>query len=341
MSSEPSVPRDPLATSVLSLAGLSDLHARLDVIAREAAGAEPGSVVAVYLLDDDGHSLRAAAAHPLDPGALPPIAVPGDAGEPDVAVRTIHDRHEVVSPAGGAPGSAFLAAAGPARAAVHLPLVVQRQDEGPHVEGVLAVSMASAPPEGAALETLRAMAALAALVSVQARYEAALDERSDWFDRLAHTDALTGLANRRTLDRVLDLELARAARQDSALCVAIFGVNHQGSVTDRRGAHAADDVLRRVAASLAETVRLVDTVARYGRAEFVVVAPGSTGLAMAQRAASAIGRIEPAEGDPPIEVSVGVATFPVAGTTVDEVLGAAERALTQAREQGQPIVTAS
>ena len=340
MSSEPSVPRDPLATSVLSLAGLADLHARLDVIAREAAGVVPGSVAAIYLLDDDARSLRAAAAHPLDPDALPSIEVSGDAGEADAAVRAINDRHEVVALAGGTLESAF-PAAGAAHAVVHLPLVIQRKDEGPDVEGVLAVSTPSAPPEGAPLETLRALAALAALVSVQARYEAALDERSDWFDRLAHTDALTGLANRRTLDRVLDLELARAARQDSALCVAIFGVNHQEAVAQRRGAHAADDVLRRVAASLAETVRLVDTVARYGRAEFVVVAPGSTGLAMAQRAASAIGRIEPAAGDPPIEVSVGVATFPLAGTTIDDVLGAAERALAQAREQGEPIVTAS
>jgi len=339
MSSEPSVPRDPLATSLLSLAGLVDLHARLDVITREAAAVVPGSVAAIYLLDDDARSLRAAAAHPLDPEALPPIEVPTDAGEPDAALRAISDRHEVVALAGGTRESALLAA-GTAQAVVHLPMVIQRKDEGPDVEGVLVVSAPSAPPEGAPLEALRALAALAALVSVQARYEAALDERSDWFDRLAHTDALTGLANRRTLDRVLDLELARAARQDSALCVAIFGVNHQDAVSQRHGAHAADDVLRRVAASLAETVRLVDTVARYGRAEFVVVAPGSTGLAMAQRAASTIGRIEPAAGDPPIEVSVGVATFPVAGTTIDEVLGAAERALAQARERGEPIVTA-
>lgn len=341
MSSEPSVPRDPLATAVLALAGLADLHARLDVIAREAAGVVPGSVAAIYLLDEDARSLRAVAAHPLAPDALPPIEAPADAGEPDAALRAINDRHEVVVLAGGTLESAFLAAAGAGHAVVHLPMVIQRKDEGPDVEGVLAVSAPSVPPEGAPLETLRALAAMAALVSVQARYEAALDERSDWFDRLAHTDALTGLANRRTLDRVLDLELARAARQDSALCVAIFGVNHQDAVSRRRGAHAADDVLRRVAASLAETVRLVDTVARYGRAEFVVVAPGSTGLAMAQRAASAIGRIEPAAGDPPIEVSVGVATFPVAGTTIDEVLGAAERALAQARERGEPIVTAS
>ncbi len=163
MSSEPSVPRDPLATSVLSLAGLADLHARLDVIAREAAGVVPGSVAAIYLLDDDARSLRAAAAHPLDPDALPSIEVSNDAGEPGAAVRAINDRHEVVALAGGTLESAF-PMAGAAQAVVHLPLVIQRKDEGPDVEGVLAVSAPSAPPEGAALETLRALAALAALV---------------------------------------------------------------------------------------------------------------------------------------------------------------------------------
>ena len=112
-------------------------------------------------------------------------------------------------------------------------------------------------------------------------------------------------------------------------------------IAERHGAHAADDVLRRVAASLAETVRLVDTVARYGRTEFVVVAPGSAGLAMAQRAAAAIGRIELGDGEAPIGVSVGVAVFPTDGSSVDELLAASERALAEARTRGTAIVSAT
>jgi diguanylate cyclase (GGDEF)-like protein len=341
MSSEPSASSDPLTTCVLSLAGTSDLTVRLGSVARCAGAIVPDAVVAVLLLDEDAGTLRPAAVHPLSLDAVPAIVVPAGTEEGDAAARAVRDRHEVVVLAGGTVGSAILDAIPSAHAVVHLPMVLDRPGEGPGVEGVLAVACPSSPTENEALATLRAFATLGAFVSLQARFEVALTERSDWFDRLAHTDALTGLANRRTLDRVLDLELARAARQGTALCLAIFGVDGQDAVAERHGAHAADDVLRRVAASLAETVRLVDTVARYGRAEFVVVAPGSAGLAMAQRAAAAIGRIEPGDGEAPIGVSVGVAVFPTDGSSVDELLAASERALAEARTRGTAIVSAT
>ena len=339
MSSESSLARDPLLSGAMLLAETSDLAVRLTGLARDATTIVPGGVVAVYLLDDDGRAIRAIAAHPVDPSGLDPLDAVGG-GSPDAATLAILDRREVVALAGGTVPSSLLSAVPSAGAALHLPLALHRPNEGPEVEGVLALACPSTPPEGRALETLRGLAALAAVSAQQARFESALGERSDWLDRLAHTDPLTGLANRRTLDRVLELELARAARQGTALCLAIFGVDGQDRVAEEHGAHVADDVLRRVAASLAETVRLVDTVARYGRAEFVVVAPGSTGVAMAQRAAAGVGEIEPGPEGTPVNVSVGVAAFPAHGTTSDELLAAAERALVAAREQGGAIVSA-
>ena len=339
MSSESSLTRDPLLSGVLLLAETNDLARRLGGLVRDAATMVPGGVAAVYLLDDDGRAVRPVAAHPVDQSGLNPLDAAGD-GAADAVALAILDRREVVALAGGTVPSALLSAVPSAGAALHLPLTLHRPDEDPEVEGVLAVACPSAPPEGTILETLRGIAALVAVSALQSRFESALGERSDWLDRLAHTDALTGLANRRTLDRVLELELARAARQGTALCLAIFGVDGQDQVARDHGARVADDVLRRVAASLAETVRLVDTVARYGRAEFVVVAPGSTGIAMAQRAAAAVCEIEPGAEAEPVHVSVGVASFPVHGTTSDELLGAAERALLAARGQGGAIVSA-
>ena len=108
-------------------------------------------------------------------------------------------------------------------------------------------------------------------------------ERSEWFERMAHTDPLTGLANQRTFARVLELELARAARQGSEISLAVFDVDGLTEINARHGHEAGDDVLRAVASVLAESVRLVDTVARQGGDEFVLIAPGAAGQAVARR----------------------------------------------------------
>ncbi len=348
MSSELTDPRDPLLSGALRLAGTSDRDARLAGLARDAAGVVPGGTAVVYLLDDRG-TLYPAAAHPIDVADLDPldgtaVIAPEEAAAPptatDAAALAVGDRREVVALSGGDIPSALLGAIPGSAAVVHVPLVLRRPAEHPDVEGVLSIACPSAPPDGPGLDMLRGIAALAAMAALQARLEHALAERSDWFERLAHTDALTGLANRRTADRVLELELARAARQGTAVCLAVFGVEGQDETTERHGASAADDVLRRVAASLAETVRLVDTVARYGRGEFLVIAPGSTGLAMAERAAAAVRELEPGPGGEPVRVSVGVASFPAHGTSPDELIDAAERALAAAREQGGTVAAA-
>ena len=75
--------------------------------------------------------------------------------------------------------------------------------------------------------------------------------------------------------------MARAQRQGSEVSVAMFDVDGFTALNEASGSRAGDQVLRQVAAVLAETVRLVDTVARTGGDEFVVVAPGSAGVTVA------------------------------------------------------------
>ena len=72
---------------------------------------------------------------------------------------------------------------------------------------------------------LQAIADLAAVAVDRARLGSLAAERSEWFERLAHTDPLTALANTRTLGRVLELELARAARQGGEVSVALIDVD--------------------------------------------------------------------------------------------------------------------
>jgi diguanylate cyclase (GGDEF)-like protein len=158
-------------------------------------------------------------------------------------------------------------------------------------------------------------------------------ERSEWFERMAHTDPLTGLANQRTFARILELELARAARQGSELSIAMFDVDGLTEINSRLGHEAGDDVLRAVASVLAESVRLVDTVARHGGDEFVLIAPGAAGATVARRVLNGVAALGD-DADSGISVSAGIASFPADGVGADELLAAAHAALAAARAAG-------
>jgi diguanylate cyclase (GGDEF)-like protein len=181
---------------------------------------------------------------------------------------------------------------------------------------------------------LRGLADLLAIAVDRARLAATASERSDWFERMAHTDPLTGLANERTVGRILELELARAGRQESEVSIVLFDIDDFQATNREAGQHAGDDVLRRVAAVLAESVRLVDTVGRIGGDEFVLIAPGSAGLTVARRVIEGIVSL-PAVAGRPVTVSAGVARFPADGTDAETLLEAAATALGQARADGR------
>ena len=219
----------------------------------------------------------------------------------------------------------------PADAATErLPLVVGR-DGLEEVVGELRLAEPM-PVDGVrpASRALEAIADILATTIDRARLDSLAQERADWAERLAQADPLTGLANARTLARVLELELARAGRQGGEVSVAVFDIDRFGSLNATAGRAAGDDVLRRVAGILADQVRLVDTVARTGADEFVVVAPGSAGSTVAGRIIAAVGSAVEAGAS----VSAGVARFPTDGATADDVLGAARAALAMARSAG-------
>ena len=180
-------------------------------------------------------------------------------------------------------------------------------------------------------ERVAAIADLVALTVDRARTASLLAERAEWFERVSHADALTGLANPRTLRRVLDLELARAGRQGSEVSVALFDVDGLDAINTRLGRPAGDDLLREVAAIVAESVRLVDTVARSGGDEFILVAPGSAGVTVAERIVTAARHLAAADGTP-VSLSVGVARFPTHGSTSEELIDAATAALRGAKQ---------
>ena len=96
-------------------------------------------------------------------------------------------------------------------------------------------------------------------------------------DRLADTDALTGLHNRRALDRRLEQALALAGGCGQPLAVVAFDLDHFKQVNDRFGHEAGDQVLRAVGAAVRSRLRQQDTLARMGGEEFVALLPQTDG----------------------------------------------------------------
>jgi diguanylate cyclase (GGDEF)-like protein len=200
--------------------------------------------------------------------------------------------------------------------------------------GALAVSRPSPwSIDPAEAQQAAAIADLIGILVDRARLTADLDERADWHERMANSDTLTGLANARTLARVIELEVARAGRQSSDLCLAIFDVDGLGEINERAGRAVGDAVLREVAAVIAESVRLVDTVARDAGDEFVLVAPGAKGPSVIRRIVGAVAARPPIRGVG-FSVSAGVARFPADGTSEVDLMAAARAALDSARATG-------
>ena len=217
-------------------------------------------------------------------------------------------------------------------ATIAVPLIAARAG----IEETLGALAVTFPDEAAADAAdkayLHLVADLATVTVDRARLASTVAERSEWFERLAHTDPLTGLANLRTVSRVLELELARAGRAGGEVSVALFDVDGFGALNDAAGRDAGDDLLRSVASVLAGSVRLVDTVARFGADEFVLVAPGSAGAMVAQRVLDGVAGLSEVGGRR-VSVTAGVARFPTDGADAESVIAAAQTALERARAE--------
>ena len=315
-----------LADVAAALAHPDDLDTGLGRLLAAAGRAVGAPVGGIYLQDPDRSDLQLAVTIGLEPARR--SAVEDTLGsEDDGVTKVARERVATLVTAG-----AFVAAAGVAVASFR-PLLVGREGVETAL-GVFALGW-DEPHEPSSDETatLDAFADFIAVTVDRNRLATMVAERSEWFERLAHTDPLTGLANSRTFARVLELELARAGRQGSEVSVAIFDVDDFAALNAEHGHETGDDILRSVASVLAESVRLVDTVGRYGGDEFVIVAPGSAGTLVARRVLDGIGGLEPVGGRQ-VTVSAGVARFPVDGTTSDDLLAAADAALARARAAG-------
>jgi diguanylate cyclase (GGDEF)-like protein len=158
----------------------------------------------------------------------------------------------------------------------------------------------------------------------------------------SHTDALTGLPNRRAAENAAERMVAlgrRCAQAVTAIRVDIDGI---AVLTDRFGGEAGDSVVQSLAAILRARLRASDLVARVGADEFLAVLPdtGSTeAVALGEGLRRLAREFTPSGSPDPVTVSVGVASFPVDAEAGAELLAAAERALLAAQTAGGDRVT--
>jgi diguanylate cyclase (GGDEF)-like protein len=311
----------------------SELDTKLDALCAHVLDAGGAVAAAVYLFDPVNGLLVPAAQAGLDANIL---AEHGQvsADDPDELVaRCVRERRALVAN-GAEAARAFTGQHVEWRGLVALPLVAADEAGGETAEGALVAAFEGAPPDASSPENmLTALADLCAVAIRQARLESALIEKADWIGRLASTDPLTGLANKVTFERMLELEIARAIRQETQLSVVLLDVDGFADINDKGGARAGDEVLRHVAATLADQVRLVDTVARFGPDEFALIAPGGAGQIAGRRVRDALTSRESVTG--PISISVGAAIYPIDGASSEELLGAANRALKEAKRRGR------
>jgi two-component system, cell cycle response regulator len=172
---------------------------------------------------------------------------------------------------------------------------------------------------------------------------ASLALRNTWLleqvQTLASTDSLTGVANRRMFEEVLDYELSRARRTGEPLTLVMLDVDNFKALNDKYGHVVGDHTLAAVAQALKSESRDFDKVARYGGEEFAVVLPGCSSresLPAAERLRKAIGRIQD-----PVETtaSAGVATFPTHSDDAENLVRAADEALYASKRTGRDRVT--
>jgi diguanylate cyclase (GGDEF)-like protein len=160
-------------------------------------------------------------------------------------------------------------------------------------------------------------------------------------ERLATTDALTDLPNRRRFFEVARRWIAREGAAGVASAWLVIDLDHFKQVNDRHGHDAGDRVLRAVAVALLGAVRAGDVVARMGGEEFAVFLPGAdriAALAVAERLRSAVATAEMPVTDVQVTVSVGVCARPGGAIDLDEVLAAADAALYRAKAAGRDRV---
>ena len=188
---------------------------------------------------------------------------------------------------------------------------------------------------------LTAMVLLAYVAMVIAREQR---HTRDAAIRLSTIDPLTSLFNRGFFFAALEREIARSARSGRGFCLLMMDLDELKSINDRLGHFHGDRVLAAVGQVVSEGVRRIDTAARYGGDEFVVLLPETdpTGaFVLAEKIRIGVNELDLGLPDDAVRpsLSVGVVSYPDDGGTADELMISADRAMYTSKRAGKNRVT--
>ena len=183
-----------------------------------------------------------------------------------------------------------------------------------------------------------------AVVRARVRTHLTLKRQSDAMREMTLTDALTGIANRRSFNDAIQNEWRRCARSVTLLSVIMIDIDHFKLYNDAYGHQAGDACLKQVAAAMLQCAgRSPDLLARYGGEEFVILLPQVDAQGAATVAARILESVRAlaiphrmsSAGDT-VTVSIGVATLlPDMGSDPEELVSCADNALYRAKKEGR------
>jgi diguanylate cyclase (GGDEF)-like protein len=158
--------------------------------------------------------------------------------------------------------------------------------------------------------------------------------------QMIHVDELTGLLTKRSLFRALEMELIRAQRYRHPVSVLMMDLDHFKLVNDTYGHLVGSDCLAEVGKLIRESTRETDVSGRYGGEEFVTFLPESDspgGLIVAERVRTAMEERVFRYGELTyrVQISIGIATWPSDGNSVESLVHAADTALYRAKNTGR------
>ncbi len=158
--------------------------------------------------------------------------------------------------------------------------------------------------------------------------------------KLATTDSLTGISNRRSFMETWERERALAIRQNTALSVLVLDVDHFKNVNDMYGHAAGDTVLQALCQTIRSMIRASDVMGRLGGEEFAVLLPRTAAVAaagMADRIRLGIGSrlISVGTDEVAVTISVGVATMQGPGESIDAMLKRGDGLMYRAKMGGR------